>query len=176
MTCIVGLEHSGRVTIGGDSAGVEGLRITARADEKVFQVGPYLIGFSDSFRMGQLLRYTLDAPEQASTHDDFEHLCTVFVESVRACLKEGGFAKESSGEESGGTFLVGYKGLLYCVDSDYQVGRAIRGYEAIGCGEEFALGSLASTSGAASRRVRVALEAAALHSSGVCEPFTICTA
>ena len=39
MTCIVGLVHEGVVYIGGDSAGVGGMSLTVRADEKVFQNG-----------------------------------------------------------------------------------------------------------------------------------------
>lgn len=175
MTCIVGIEHFPFVTIGGDSAGVEGSRITSRSDPKVFEVGPYLIGFTDSFRMGQVLRYRLTVPEQSPKVDDFEHLVTVFVEAVRECFKDAGIARDDDGEESGGTFLVGYRGRLYCVDSDYQIGRSSIGYDAIGCGAEFALGSLASTSGSPVRRVRRSLKAAELHSSGVCGPFTVLT-
>ena len=59
MTCIVGLVHEGVVYIGGDSAGVGGMSLTVRADEKVFQNGEFLMGFTTSFRMGQLLRYSL---------------------------------------------------------------------------------------------------------------------
>jgi ATP-dependent protease HslVU (ClpYQ) peptidase subunit len=172
MTCIVGLEHDGRVTIGGDAAAVGEMRIVARVDPKVFRVGPYLIGFTESFRMGQLLRFTLDVPEQTSTADDFEHLCTVFVDAVRQCFRDGGVARDDHGEETGGSFLVGYRGALYCVDDDYHVGRSVLGYESIGCGSEFALGSLASTTGNPRRRILTALAAAALHSVGVCEPFT----
>ena len=62
MTCIVGLVHEGVVYIGGDSAGVAGLSLTVRADEKVFQNGEFLMGFTTSFRMGQLLRYSLKPP------------------------------------------------------------------------------------------------------------------
>jgi hypothetical protein len=36
MTCIVGLVDKGDVYIGGDSAGVAGLSLSIRADEKVF--------------------------------------------------------------------------------------------------------------------------------------------
>ena len=48
--------------IGGDRAGVAGLSLTVRADEKVFQNGEFLMGFTTSFRMGQLLRYSLKPP------------------------------------------------------------------------------------------------------------------
>jgi hypothetical protein len=34
MTCIVGYVHSGKVLIGGDSAGVAGLDIVTRADDR----------------------------------------------------------------------------------------------------------------------------------------------
>lgn len=175
MTCIVGLEHDGSVTIGADSAAVDEMRISARVDPKVFRVGPYLIGFTDSFRMGQLLRFTLDVPEQSSTVSDFEHLCTVFADSVRTCLRDGGVARDDHGEESGGVFLVGYRGALYCLDSDFHIGRSLVGYDAIGCGSEFALGSLATSTGSPQKRILKALEVATLHSAGVCAPHIIDT-
>ena len=174
MTCIVGLEHDGVVTIGGDCAAVEDSRLTRYTEPKVFHLGDYLIGFCDSFRMGQLLQHRLKPPKQL-VDDDFAHMCTTFIDSVRKVFHQGGFAKASEGEEVGGVFLVGYRGVLYCIDSDHHVGRSMLGYEAIGCGDAFALGSLASTSGDPVARVQMALYAAALHSTSVCEPFTVLT-
>jgi hypothetical protein len=55
MTCIVGLRQGGKVFIGGDSAGISGWDVTVRADPKVFLSGPYAMGFTSSFRLGQLL-------------------------------------------------------------------------------------------------------------------------
>lgn len=46
MTCIVGIEHGGRVHLGADSAGSTGWTLTVRADEKVFKVGPFVMGFT----------------------------------------------------------------------------------------------------------------------------------
>ena len=174
MTCIVGLEHDGVVTIGGDAAAVEDSRLTRYVEPKVFTLGEYLIGYCDSFRMGQLLQYRLKPPKQTAT-DDLEHLCTAFIDAVRKCFHQGGFAKTTESEEAGGVFLVGYRGALYCVDEDYHVGRSMLGYEAIGCGDHLALGSLASTSGDPEARVQMALYAAALHSTSVAEPFTVLT-
>ena len=62
MTCIVGLIDGNRVWMGGDSAGVSGLDITVRSDPKVFRNGDFLIGFTSSFRMGQLLAFRLRPP------------------------------------------------------------------------------------------------------------------
>ena len=174
MTCIVGLEYDGIVTIGGDAAAVEDSRLTRYVEPKVFTVGEYLIGYCDSFRMGQLLQYRLKVPRQI-VDDDMAHLCTVFVDACRKLFHQGGFAKSNDSEDSGGVFLVGYRSALYCIDEDYHVGRSALGYEAIGCGDHFALGSLASTAGDPEARVEMALRAAALHSTSVCEPFTILT-
>jgi len=171
MTCIVGIVHREGVIIGGDSAGVTTYRIVRRADEKVFQVGEFIMGFTDSFRMGQILRYSFVPPARGA-EDDLTFMNTKFIDAVRQCLKSGGYARKSDEVESGGTFLVGYKGKLYCVESDYQVGISLEEFEAIGCGEEFALGCLHATPGQDPRaRAQMALEAAARFSTGVRGPF-----
>lgn len=79
--------------------------------------------------------------------------------------------------EVGGFFLVGFRGRLFAVESDYQVGEAVVSYQALGCGEQIARGSLFSSSHLDSeRRVRLALEAAEAHSAGGRGPFTVLSA
>ena len=107
MTCIVGLVHEGVVYIGGDSAGVGGMSLTVRADEKVFQNGEFLMGFTTSFRMGQLLRYSLKPPRRHPDDDIHQYMVVDFINAVRECLKSGGYASKKNDVESGGTFLVG---------------------------------------------------------------------
>lgn len=174
MTCIVGIQHEGDVYIGGDSAGVAGFSITVRSDQKVFRNGPFIMGFTSSFRMGQLLRHSFVPPDVPEGDTD-GFMVTTFVDAVRECLKEGGWLTTNSGEEQGGTFLVGVHGKLYSVHSDFQVGEASNGYDSVGCGQEFALGSLFSTVGEPDprKRVRSALLAASHHSAGVTGPYTI---
>lgn len=172
MTAIVGLVHNGEVHIGGDSAGVGGYRLTVRADMKVFRNGPYLFGFTTSFRMGQLIRWSLSAPEPDGDLERF--MCTTFIDAVRECLKAGGFAKKNLEQEEGGTFLVGVAGRLFTVHSDYQVGEAADGYAAVGCGDELALGALFATEQtqlSPQERLELALEAAERFSAGVRAPF-----
>jgi len=99
---------------------------------------------------------------------------TEFVDAVRGCLKDGGWAQRSNDVETGGSFLVAHEGRLFSIQSDYQVGEAVRGYHAIGCGADYALGSLASTEHLPpEERVRKALECAELFNGGVRAPFTI---
>ncbi|MEU4242760.1 hypothetical protein [Actinoplanes sp. NPDC026619] len=172
MTAIVGLAHAGNVHIGGDSAGVGGFSLTVRADTKVFRKDRYLFGFTTSFRMGQLIRYSLDLPKPKGDLDAF--MSTRFIDALRSCLKEGGWARKESDREEGGTFLVGVRGNLYTVYDDYQVAKAADGFAAVGCADQIALGALYATAGTGRKpraRLRVALAAAERFSAGVRGPF-----
>lgn len=148
MTCIVGLRHGGKVTIGGDSAGVAGYGLSVRADEKVFTRKDSLeeewaFGYTSSFRMGQLIRFNLTLPEVRPKGDGlFEFMATRFVDAVRTCLKAGGYATKDSEAEHGGTFLVGFRGRLFLIGGDYQVGEPVDDFLAVGCGEDVALGAM----------------------------------
>ncbi|AGL18763.1 hypothetical protein [Actinoplanes sp. N902-109] len=172
MTAIVGLVAGKRVLIGGDSAGVAGMSLTVRADAKVFRKDRYLFGFTTSFRMGQLLRYSLTLPRPDGDLDAF--MATTFIDALRDCLKTGGWAMKDNEREEGGTFLVGVKGRLFAIHDDYQVAQAADGYAAVGCGDQIALGALHATEGLGlepRHRVLRALAAAERFSAGVRGPF-----
>lgn len=174
MTCIVGLVDCGAVWIGGDSAGVDGWDLLVLADEKVFARGEFLIGFTTSFRMGQLLKHRLKVPKRRSGQDERDFMATAFVDAVRKCLKGGGWAEEDKKRETGGCFLVGYNGRLFQVNGDYSVLETADGLNAVGCGGQLALGALHATRGKpAHRRLEFALEAAERWNAGVRRPFVI---
>ena len=174
MTCIVGLELGGKVYIGGDSAGVSGLSLCVRADEKVFVSGPFVMGITDSFRMGNLLRYKLSPDEQSSTQTDHEFMCTTFVDAVRVCLKDGGYTTVTNGVEQGGTFLVGYRGQLYSIQPDFQVGMSASPFDAVGCGADIALGAMSAiTVNDPTARIEQTLAIAERHCAGVRGPFRV---
>jgi hypothetical protein len=172
VTAVVGLVHAGAIYLGADSAGVSGWNVQARLDPKVFANGPFLVGFSTSFRMGQLLRWSFTPPERHADVEIERFMSTTFVDAVRACLKAGGYAKKENEVEAAGEFLVGYEGRLFGVDADYQVEETLSGYNVIGSGRDAALGALYASKGQdPDRRVRIALEAAAAHNIGVRPPF-----
>lgn len=175
MTCIVGLVDQGRVWVGGDSAGVAGYDLTVRADRKVFRNGPYVMGFTDSFRMGQLLRHGFEPPVPPDVPAALEaFMATAFIDAVRDRLKTGGWARKDNERESGGCFLVGVCGRLFKVDSDFQVGESADGWMAVGVGDQVAHGVLYASAGRpAMDRVVVALAAAERCSAGVRRPFTV---
>jgi hypothetical protein len=91
-------------------------------------------------------------------------------------FEKGGFSRTNNGEKSGGFFLFAYKNKLYKIESDYQVGESVDGYDACGSGEYFALGSLHSTNGLIDdpiKRIHMALKAAEYHAVGVAPPYYI---
>ena len=176
MTCIVGIEAKGGVILGADSISTDYAVTTVRSAEdcKVFRIGEYVLGFTSSFRMGNLLRYHLALPPPPARGSLHRHLVLKVVPAVRACLKEGGFATTKEGAEQGGSFLLGVRGELWSADADYQMGRNQHGYAAIGCGYAVALGSLYSSKKLPPRRrVTLALEAAEQHSVHVRRPWRL---
>lgn len=173
MTCIVGIAKGGTVYIGGDSAGVSGLDLIVRQDRKVFINGDFVMGFTTSFRMGQLIQYAFKPPKRHPDTPVMAFMVTEFVNALRECLKAGGYATQKDGAEQAGCFLVGYCGRLFTIEGDYQVAESASGYHAVGCGEAFALGVLYATSAVSDQHARLALalEAAQAYSAGVRAPF-----
>ena len=176
MTCIVAVKDldTEEVWMGGDSAGVEGLNIAVRKDPKVFINGEFLMGYTSSFRMGQILRYMRMPAREMTMTDDYEYMVTRVIPEIREELKEGGYTKISSNVEKGGQFLIGYHGHIYEIESDFQVGERIEEYDAVGCGRPYALGSLRmTTNDFPKNRIKHALETAQHFSGGVRAPFRI---
>lgn len=180
MTCVVGLTHNGITYIGADSLASNSYSKTIRKDKKVFKLkdtNNAILGFTSSYRMGQLLMYANGLIDPRDEPDiDHEYLVTKFIPNVIYLFENGGFGKNNSGEKSGGTFLLGYKDKLFKIESDYQVSESYKNYDACGSGEEFALGSLHTTEGLGMNpveRIHMALQAASEFSVGVQPPFYI---
>jgi ATP-dependent protease HslVU (ClpYQ) peptidase subunit len=174
MTCIVGLVHRGTVYVGGDSASVQGWTSRITRLPKVFRKGPFLIGYTTSFRMGQLLQYGLELRAQRDEEDVMKYMVTEVAERVRALLKERGVAKVEANAESGGQFLIGYRSRLFSVQQDFQVNEMDDGYDAVGSGAEYALGAIRAMSRAAPvARLKRALEISAHFNMGVSGPFVV---
>lgn len=179
MTCVIGYKTDAGIWIGADSAGSNEYGQQAlRADTKVFQVGPMLFGFCGSFRMGQLLRYELVIPPQPEGMDDFEFMVRGLISNVRDVLAGGGYTHIDKNVETGGYFIVAYKGELYSIEDDFQVGLDTRPYVCIGSGEDLAYGAMSvlheSPMGYTPQWIiRRALKAAAESNAFVAPPFVI---
>lgn len=176
MTAIAGIVEDGTVWLGGDSAGVGGLSLQTRSDPKVFKTGDFVIGYTTSFRMGQILEHHFTAPIPFEGENGMGYMVKRFIPEVKTVLKTHGFQTTTDGQDSGGTFLVGYRGELYEVEADYQVGRVRQAYHACGCGQDLLLGSMFTTDEydlTPQERIKKALSAAAEFSAAVRGPFHI---
>lgn len=179
MTCIVGfVDKDNSVYIGGDRAGVAGVSLRVREDTKVFKKGKFAFGYTSSFRMGQLIRFKFTPPKhRPEEKDDFEYMCTDFIDELRICLKDGGYAKNDSNVETGGTFLVGYRGKLYQIACDFQVGITLGTFDSVGCGEDYAMGAMSVLSKdskmSAEDKILEALKVTESMCAGVRGPFDI---
>jgi ATP-dependent protease HslVU (ClpYQ) peptidase subunit len=184
MTVIVGMidKENGVTYLGGDSLGSNGYSKTVRNDKKVFKLKDTpnaILGYTSSFRMGQLLMYANNLIDELSIKNDkinHEYLVTNFVPNVINLFEKGGYSRNNSGEKTGGVFLLGYKDNLYKIESDYQVGISYDNYDACGSGEDYALGSLRTTENmdlSPIERIHLALQSASKFSVGVAPPFYI---
>jgi hypothetical protein len=180
LTAIAGLIDGANVWMGGDSAGVSGYSLTVRKDPKVFTIDEFIIGYTSSFRMGQLLRFYLKPDSPKENQNKYEYMVCSFIPKVRQVLRDNGYLKMENNKEIAGTFLVGWRGCLYIIHNDLQVGEAALPYVTCGCGQDVALGSLHATESSKPTlspkdRIHTALQAAEQFSAGVRSPFTILT-
>lgn len=177
MTCIVGIVSEETVYMGADSCASNGHSWLIVGNPKVFKVGQFLIGCTSSFRMIDLLRYNLTITRPHPEDSDDKFIRSTFVDNVRDCLKSGGLAKKESDKETGGNFLVGYKGRLYEVQVDYSVLNCPDWGSSVGSGESAARGSLWTTRDAAGpqERVLMALESAEAVVPSVRGPMIVLT-
>ena len=184
MTCIVGYEDGGHIWMGGDSLGCEPDSGAAdvRSDKKVFLREGFIIGFTSSFRMGQLLMHASDWPtppdDPLAMHG---FMCVEFVNFVRGVFIRGKYGKVDGDLGAiGGQFLVGVKGHLYTLESDYSVSESLYNFAAAGAGADLARGALSAMDGHASldhiparERVVTALTAAEKFNAFVRGPFVV---
>ncbi len=178
MTCIVGYVEDGTIYMGADSAGVGGLTLDIRADEKVFRNGEFLMGFTSSYRMGQLLCYKFTPPVHPPKMSVEKYMVSEFVEAVRKCLADGGYQTKKDEVTTGGCFLVGYRGRIFEIWDNYQVAWQRVPFNSVGCAQDIAKGALQAMCKVnrpvtARSRVVAALQIAEQFSAGVRGPFKV---
>lgn len=177
MTCIVGLIDNGKVYIGGDSCVSRGYVQQTMSSPKVFRNGHFLIGYSGSLRMAELLRFAFSPPEHPKDISTERYFATLFADALRTTLKDAGNATKNNEQESStGYFLVGYQGRLITIEADYSFTEVADGWDAIGSGNEVALGAMHATKDMSlipQKRIELALDAASTYCRGVCGPFTV---
>lgn len=182
MTCIVAIKDpiTKSLLIAGDSIGVdsESMSKVERLDGKVFRKQDMLFGFTTSFRMGQILQYQFDLPEYHSDGDAHQYMVRKFIPCLLDQFEADRYLKYVDSVASGGDFIVAFDGNIFVVESDFQVGHVKDFHYSIGCGGEYALGSMhtydymsslnfETTEASLRFKAKLALDAAKSHSIGV---------
>jgi hypothetical protein len=184
MTLVVGLAHGGRVYMGTDSAeaGVDNLSV--RRDPQIVWKGAFFFGVPSSYRLENLVRYSLDMPDSALGPDLRRFLVDQVAAPLRTWIAEGQFAPVVRAKAKGAgdpdfrefdaLMLVGHQGRLFTVGADGQVVEPLEGYDALGTGDEAALGALRVSRGQRpDLRAFAALHAAEYLTGAVRAPFHV---
>ena len=179
MTCICALVEEDYTYMGCDSSisSGNGWGINTISDGKIFYKKPFLIGLSGNPRIYQIIQYkTKFKPIKAGTKY-IEYMATDFADSLRSSLKDSGrleVEKEVEYMMGDTTLLVGLKGYVFSISEGFYAELNEDNFCAIGCGGDFALGSLYSTKKMKSeKRIRLALEAASKYSGAVRGPYCL---
>lgn len=174
MTCVVGaVDDRGRVYMGADSSAVDSNIITRHTLPKVFKVGEFGIGYCHSFKLGQLLEFCFVPPpleESMNQHEIIRYMVTEFIPELRSQLESNGYPNHED-EKDNWSLLVGVRGRLFTIESDFHLGYDEMQYAAIGAGTEYALGAMFCSQDSGLRLVRSGLEAAEYFCPYVTTPF-----
>lgn len=173
MTCIIGMVQDGKVYIGGDSRTSRGNNLYITQRKKVFRVGEFIIGSMGSIRMSNVLQHQF-FPNPIEIENIDRYMVVDFVEKLRTVLKETGVSTNEGNVESSAEFLVGVRGKLYRVASDFQVDKEVFDIMATGSGENHAMGAMLALDGLApEQRILRSLEIVSQLDSSVSAPFHI---
>ena len=173
MTCIVALKDGDNIWMGGDAGASSGYHTQSTIAPKVFGINDnILIGYTSSFRMGQLLQFHTLAH---SDEFDLMYMVKEFVPSIRKLFKDEGYARVDNNEEYAGRFIVVSRGRIFEVNSDYAVLEYHDDFYSVGSGSSYALGALHAMRHERSSEAKVlmALETAAHFTNTVKPPFTV---
>lgn len=158
MTVIVGIVGmDGGIAVLADSSGIGDNQIFAVRTPKLARLAfgaemddcrEIVIGYTSSFRMGDILREHIDDIAPLGHMDAGQWMISEFIPAVRGAFSEGGFTERKDERESGGEFIVAVRpGRMFVVQSDFSVIEPAGGEFAIGAGAAYALGSLHATTG-----------------------------
>ncbi len=174
MTCIVGVTKGGTVWLGGDRAATDGnLDRTLMKEPKVFEKGGIGFGVCGLPKVMDALQHAIDLPPY-SGGDSKGHLVGEVVPAIREGLKRLECTEEHEGQQYfHGAMLIGFMGRLYKLEANFQLVEAARGFDAVGSGQEPALGSLRVTRGNPRKRLLEALKVSAENNAGVAPPFDV---
>lgn len=148
MTCIVGLVGPKGVLIAGDAQFSTLHSQRMDSGSKVFSIfDTVAVGYCGSGRFGEILEYHLDGLEEPPIQmDERRWVIRELIPFLRDVLSAHGhlhIMEEDQTEHFGESeFLLGVRGRLFCVASDFSTSEHVMPYETTGSGMDVSSGVL----------------------------------
>ncbi|EON7637319.1 hypothetical protein ABV23_RS02340 [Escherichia coli] len=156
MTCIIAYTDGNTSFIAGDKLGSNGFTKAIQTEPKVFEKEFIKIdesglnrtkevmamGYTSSFRMGQLLTYKLDLPEQQSNQTFSQYLVLEVIPRIRTLFKEEWGARDTTQDVGGGQFIILHNHTIYEVQGDFSVLQPKTQITSVGSGTYHAIAAM----------------------------------
>ncbi|GCJ80999.1 hypothetical protein [Escherichia phage BF17] len=156
MTCIIAHTNGVSSFIAGDKLGSNGFTKTVQTEPKVFEKEfiklhddgltrtkeVMALGYTTSFRMGQLLNYNLNLPEQDASQTFSQYLVLKVIPIIRQMFKEEWGARDASQDVGGGQFIILHNHTIYEVQEDFSVLQPKTRITAVGSGTYHAIAAM----------------------------------
>jgi hypothetical protein len=170
MTIIIGFVSGRNAYIGSDNAICNSYtKCLPLNNNKIIKIDDIVIGMSGALTVMQHLKEKFKVPIRETSHTDFDHMraITKTLESLWPTITD---------KDHNLAILIGYNGKIYLPNNDWSFTSAQ--YEGVGCGRDYALGSMATSLSLFPKmpvkvRMTLALEAACKHNIGCEAPFHI---
>ena len=133
MTCIISYKQDGKVILAGDKAGSNGFSGHLSKEPKVFTNGDFMIGYTTSFRMGQILNHLWTAPKRKVDQNTVKYLYVDVIPSIMECFDDHNFG--DSKENKYGNFVMVYENEIYEVQGDMSMLQHDTDIVCVGSGE-----------------------------------------
>lgn len=141
MTCIISFFNNDRIVLAGDKIGVSGNFKAIIKEPKVFFNCDFMIGYTTSFRMGQLLNHTWKPTKRKKDQSVENYIYVDTIGSIRKLFEENWFFDKTK-EDDWGIFILCYENKIFKVHTDMTITESMDHIAVCGSGREVAKGAL----------------------------------
>jgi len=138
MTCIISFERDNKIIIAGDKKASNSATGSNVKEPKIFEKKKFMIGYTSSFRMGQILKHIWTPPSKKEDQTIDNYLYTDVINSLRQVFEVNNFGES----DTTGTFILVYKNRKFIYQSDNSLLEYEDNVISTGSGEEIAFGSV----------------------------------